>query len=99
LPPKECTLVNSFTVVKKVNSISKFHLLIFKIAGLTVGNVLPLSAMPEGTIICNVEGKPTDRGEYARASGNYATIISHDTDANKARIRLPSGAKKTISGN
>lgn len=68
------------------------------LAGLTVGNVLPVSAMPEGTIICNVEGKPSDRGEYARCSGNYATIISHDPDENRARIRLPSGAKKSISG-
>jgi large subunit ribosomal protein L8e len=25
-------------------------------AQVTVGNVLPLSALPEGTIICNVEG-------------------------------------------
>ncbi len=65
---------------------------------MTVGNVLPLSAMPEGTIVCNVEGKPADRGEYARCSGNYATVISHDPDENKARIRLPSGAKKTVSG-
>jgi len=69
-----------------------------KKAALTVGNVLPVAQMPEGTIICNVEGKPSDRGEYARASGNYATIISHDPDDNRARIRLPSGAKKTISG-
>ena len=69
-----------------------------KKAALTVGNVLPLNQMPEGTIICNVEGKYSDRGEYARASGNYATIISHDSDSNRSRIRLPSGSKKTVSG-
>jgi large subunit ribosomal protein L8e len=66
-------------------------------AGLTVGNVLPLSSMPEGTIICNVEGKQGDRGCFARASGNYATIIAHNPDENKSKVRLPSGAKKTIS--
>jgi large subunit ribosomal protein L8e len=65
-----------------------------KKAALTVGNVLPLSSMPEGTIICNVEGKLGDRGSFARTSGNYATIISHNPDEGKTRVRLPSGAKK-----
>lgn len=36
--------------------------------------------MPEGTVVCNVEGQPGDRGVFARSSGNYATIISHNTD-------------------
>jgi len=67
-----------------------------KKANLTVGNVLPVSTMPEGTIVCNVEGKQGDRGVFARASGNYATIISHDSEKGKTRLRLPSGAKKTI---
>ena len=67
-------------------------------ATLNVGNVLPVSQCPEGTIICNVEEKVGDRGALARTSGNYATIIGHSPDDNKTRIRLPSGAKKTISG-
>jgi large subunit ribosomal protein L8e len=29
--------------------------------------------------------------------GNYATIVSHNPDAKKTKIKLPSGAKKTIS--
>jgi len=67
-----------------------------KKATLTVGNVLPLGSMPEGTIICNIESKPADRGSMARCSGNYATIISHNSDEHTSRIRLPSGAKKTL---
>lgn len=67
-----------------------------KKAQLAVGNVLPLSEMPEGTICCNVEARPGDRGALARTSGNYATIIGHNPDENITRIRLPSGAKKTI---
>jgi len=67
-------------------------------AGLAVGNVLPVSRLPEGTIVCNVEEQPGDRGALARTSGNYATIIGHEVDSNKTRVRLPSGAKKTISG-
>lgn len=68
-----------------------------KKASLSVGNCLPLSAMPEGTIICGVEEKPGDRGKLAKASGNYATIIAQNPDAGKTRIKLPSGSKKTIS--
>jgi len=68
-----------------------------KKAELSVGNVLPLSVLPEGTIICNVESKPGDRGAYARTSGNYATLINYNPDDNKARIKLPSGAKKVVS--
>merc|ERR1711964_670858 len=59
------------------------------------GNVLPLGEMPEGTIVCNVEGKAGDRGAFARASGNYATVISHSEDQ-KTRIKLPSGIKKSV---
>jgi large subunit ribosomal protein L8e len=63
---------------------------------------LSLSAMfsqyPEGTIICNIEEKVVgDRGALARTSGSYATIIGHIPEENKMRIRLPSGAKKTVS--
>ena len=69
-----------------------------KKATLSVGNVLPVGQCPEGTIVCNVEEKVGDRGALARTSGNYATVIGHSPDDNKTRIRLPSGAKKTVSG-
>jgi len=65
-------------------------------AQFTVGNVLPLISLPEGTIICNVESKLGDRGTFARCSGNYATVISHNTDDGTSRIKLPSGAKKVV---
>merc|ERR1719199_779362 len=67
-----------------------------KKAALQVGNVLPLGAMPEGTIICSIESKTGDRGTLARASGNYGTIIAHNLDTGKSRVKLPSGKKKTI---
>jgi len=71
-----------------------------KKATITVGNVLPVGQMPEGTVVCQLEEKAGDRGKLARASGNYATIISHNPDAHKTKVKLPSGAKKTVySGN
>jgi large subunit ribosomal protein L8e len=67
-----------------------------KKAALKVGNVLPISQMPEGTIIFNVEEKVGDRGALARASGNYATVVSHNLDTGRSRIKLPSGTKKSV---
>ena len=67
-----------------------------KKAALTVGNVLPLGSMPEGTVVCNVEETVGDRGALARTSGGYATVIGHNTDDGKTRIKLPSGAKKVV---
>jgi hypothetical protein len=31
-----------------------------------------------------------------RILGNYAIVIAHNPETNKTRIRLPSGAKKTV---
>ncbi|KAJ1817961.1 60S ribosomal protein L2 [Coemansia sp. RSA 2598] len=67
-----------------------------KNAQLAVGNVLPLSQMPEGTIISNIEEKPGDRGSLARTSGNYATVIGHNPDEGTTRVKLPSGNKKVL---
>ncbi|ESO98792.1 hypothetical protein LOTGIDRAFT_186985 [Lottia gigantea] len=68
-------------------------------ANLQIGNVLPVGCMPEGTIVCSVEQKPGDRGKLAKASGNYATVVSHNPDTNKSRVKLPSGSKKTVNSN
>jgi hypothetical protein len=68
-----------------------------KKASLTVGNVLPLGSMPEGTVVSNVEEKVGDRGALGRTSGNYVTIIGHQPEEGKTRVKLPSGAKKVIA--
>lgn len=67
-----------------------------KNATLTVGNVLPLGSVPEGTVVTNVEEKAGDRGRLGRTSGNYVTVIGHNPDEGKTRVKLPSGAKKVI---
>ncbi len=58
--------------------------------------MLPVGKIPEGTLICNVEYRNGDLGEFARSSGTYATIIAHSEDGKKTRIKLPSGIRKTI---
>lgn len=44
----------------------------------------------------NVEEKMGDRGVLGRTSGNYVTVIGHNPDEGKTRVKLPSGAKKVI---
>uniref|UniRef100_A0A2K5C1D5 Uncharacterized protein n=1 Tax=Aotus nancymaae TaxID=37293 RepID=A0A2K5C1D5_AOTNA len=68
-----------------------------KKAPLNTGNGLPVGTMPEGTIVCCLEEKPGDRGKLAQASGNYATVFSHNPGTKKTRVKLPSVSKKIIS--
>lgn len=44
-------------------------------APLSVGNVLPVGQMPEGTTICNLEEKYGDRGRLAKASGQSFYLV------------------------
>nr|CAB3503926.1 unnamed protein product [Digitaria exilis] len=54
-------------------------------ATLSIGNVLPLRGIPEGAVVCNVEHHVGDRGVFARASGDYAIVISHNPDNGTSR--------------
>ena len=65
-------------------------------AVLQIGNILPVGMMPEGTIACCIEEKTGDRGKMARTSGNFGTVISHNPDTKRTRVKLPSGSKKVI---
>jgi large subunit ribosomal protein L8e len=67
-------------------------------ASLATGNVLPINKVPEGTAVCNVETNPGDQGKLARCSGTSAVIIGHSDDNSKTRVKLPSGARKTLPG-
>ncbi|MGC8566752.1 MAG: 50S ribosomal protein L2 [Caldisphaera sp.] len=61
------------------------------------GNILPLSKIPEGTLIFNVELRPGDGGRLARQAGSYALVLGKSGD--KIRIRLPSKVEKDLEGN
>ena len=86
---------SSFTLDPRVLTYLKINYLI---ATLSVGNILPVNALPEGTIVSNCEAKTGDRGQFARASGTSAIIIGHSDDLKKTRIRLPSGTRRTVPG-
>lgn len=58
------------------------------------GNILPLSSIPEGTQVFNIEIRPGDGGKLARTSGAYATITGRS--GNRTIVVLPSGKIKEI---
>lgn len=93
------TLVSSSTLVPRVSLLSPIQIINYLIAALSVGNILPVNGLPEGTIVSNCESKTGDRGSFARASGCSAIIIGHSDDGKKTRVRLPSGTRTTIPGN
>jgi large subunit ribosomal protein L2 len=58
------------------------------------GNAMPLRSMPVGTIIHNVELKPSKGGQMARSAGAYAQLVGRD--AGYAQIRLGSGELRMV---
>ena len=58
-------------------------------ADIKPGNALPLSAIPVGTFIHNVELYPGAGGQLARSAGNMAQLMAKENG--KAQVRLPSG--------
>ncbi len=65
-----------------------------KDADIKVGNALPLSAIPTGTFIHNVELYPGRGAQFARAAGNMAQLMAKEDG--KALLRLPSGELRKV---
>ena len=60
------------------------------------GNAMPLSAIPVGTIIHNLEMKPGAGGKVARAAGSYAQLVGKDQGY--AQVKLMSGELRLVRG-
>jgi len=58
------------------------------------GNAMPLTNMPIGTIVHNVELKPGKGGQIARAAGTYVQHVGRD--AGYAILRLNSGEMRMV---
>lgn len=61
-------------------------------AELKNGNVLPLSEIPEGTLIHNIELRPGDGGKLVRTSGSFAKVVAKTDEI--VRVALPSKKEK-----
>jgi len=63
-------------------------------ADIKVGNTMPLSKIPAGTVIHNVEMKAGKGGQMVRSAGNGAQLMAKEDDY--AQVRLPSGEVRKI---
>ena len=63
-------------------------------AEVKVGNCLPLSAIPVGTEIHNIELYPGKGGQLVRAAGNTAQLMAKE--GKYATLRLPSGEMRLV---
>lgn len=63
-------------------------------AEIAVGNALPLSAIPVGTIVHNVELTPGKGGQIAKSAGTFAQLVARE--GKMATLRLPSGEVRMV---
>lgn len=59
-----------------------------------VGNTLPISKIPLGTIIHNVELKPGKGGSMARSAGSYVQLLARE--GKYSTVKLPSGETRRV---
>lgn len=59
-----------------------------------VGNCLPLSDIPLGTIVHNIELQPGSGATLARSAGSYAQLVARE--GRYATIKLPSGELRMV---
>jgi large subunit ribosomal protein L2 len=63
-------------------------------AEVRTGNALPLTNMPLGTMIHNVELKPGKGGQLIRSAGSFAQVMGRDGEY--VQIRLKSGEMRKV---
>ncbi|HNP20221.1 MAG TPA: 50S ribosomal protein L2 [Fulvivirga sp.] len=59
-----------------------------------VGNALPLSKIPLGTILHNIELKPGRGGAMARSAGSYVQLLARE--GKYVTVKLPSGETRKV---
>ncbi len=63
-------------------------------ADITAGNRLPLSSIPVGTFVYNVEVKPKGGAKLARSGGNYIEVVAKD--AGMVDLKMPSSEVRKV---
>ncbi len=66
-------------------------------ADIKVGNSKPLSDIPVGTLVHNVELNPGAGGQLARSAGAYVQVMAKED--NSVLLRMPSGELRKVKAN
>jgi large subunit ribosomal protein L2 len=61
----------------------------------TLGSVLPLGEIPQGTYVYNIENQPGDGGKFCRSAGTHSFIVDRSPGA--VTVQLPSGSLKEFN--
>ena len=59
------------------------------------GNAMPLSRMPLGTSVHNIEMKPGKGGQLVRSAGSFAQVMAKEGE--KVTLKMPAGEVRTVS--
>jgi len=65
-------------------------------AKVKVGNGMPLSNVPVGTFVYNIELRPDSGAKIARSAGNSAEVVAQDVDAGITQLKMPSSEIRKI---
>ena len=65
-------------------------------APIAPGNSLPLSKLPPGTVVHNVELQPGRGGQLGRSAGTSIQLMALDLDEEYALLRMPSGEMRQV---
>ena len=68
-----------------------------KSADIKPGNALPITSIPVGTVIHNIELYPGRGGQLVRSAGTSAQLMARDSKM--AQIRMPSGEYRLVRSN
>ncbi len=63
-------------------------------AEIRVGNAMPVSRIPLGTLVHNIELVPNKGGQIARGAGTYAQLVAKE--GGNAQLKLPSGEVRVV---
>jgi large subunit ribosomal protein L2 len=64
-------------------------------ADIRTGNAMPMSRMPLGTLVHNIELRPGKGGQMVRSAGAFAQVVAKE--GNKVTLKMPSGEVRTVS--
>jgi large subunit ribosomal protein L2 len=65
----------------------------------STGNRMPLSNIPVGTFVFNIELQYEGGSKLVRSAGNYAEVVAQDADAKITQIKLPSSEIRKVKSN
>ena len=65
-------------------------------ASMGTGNILPISRIPDGAPIYNIEMAPGDGGKLVRTPGSYASVVSHEKGY--VYVKMPSKHTLILQG-